>query len=263
MPDDRRPTKDAVVSGAARVLAALRYLGEAPNGASLQEVTAALDSPKTSVHRALGQLVAAGFVSQDEDSRYRYSYDLLRLVYRCYDQMDEVGRVRPVLSLLAERFGEATHYARLDGPEVVYVAKTQSPGAGLQITSVIGGRNPAHCTGLGRALLSCALPDEAAVVEYIARYGPLERRTEHTLVDARALARDLAATRKRGYALDREESEAGINCLAIPVFLLPSPVPSGAISVTALARRTPLRMLEDAAAEIRAIITRELGDVLE
>lgn len=263
MPDDRRATKDAALSGAARVLATLRYLGETPNGASLQQITAALDSPKTSVHRALGQLVAAGLVSQDEDSRYRYSYDLLRLVYRCYEQIDEVGRVRPVLSLLAGRFGEATHYARLDGSEVVYVAKTQSPGAGLQITSVIGGRNPAHCTGLGRALLSCALADEAAVEEYVTRYGPLERRTDNTLVDAKALARDLAVTRRRGYALDREESEAGINCLAIPVFLHPSPVPSGAISVTALARRTPLRVLEDAVGEIRAIITRELGDVLE
>lgn len=154
-------------NGAARVLAVLRFLGEAPNGASLQQVTTALDSPKTSIHRALEVLVTAGFVAQDDERRYRYSYELLRLVYRCYEQIDEVSRVRPVLAELAERFGEATHYAKLDGGEVVYLAKTQSSSAALQITSVIGGRNPAHCTGLGRALLAYTLRTVADVERYV------------------------------------------------------------------------------------------------
>lgn len=249
-------------SGAARVLAVLRYLGEAPNGASLQQVTAALRSPKASVHRALETLVAAGLVSQDAERRYHYSYDLLRLVYRCYEQVDEVARVRPVLQALADRFGEATHYAKLDGGDVVYLAKTQAAGTNLQITSVIGGRNPAHCTGLGRALLAHRLHTDVDVRDYVARFGPLERRTAFTLVEAAPLAQDLAATRARGYALDKEESEAGINCVAIPVFLDPSPQPSGAISVTALARRTPITALEAAIEEVRLIITQRLGDVL-
>lgn len=249
-------------SGAARVLAVFRFLARVPDGATLNEITAALGSPKTSVHRALAVLRNAGLASQNGDGRYRYSYDLFRLVFSCYDAIDEVARIRPVLSVLAQRFGEATHYAILDGPDVVYLAKIQAPGVGLQITSAIGGRNPAHCTGLGKILLAYALPDDKAVRIFVKENDPLERRTDQTLVRDDELAAELSVIRMRGYALDREESEVGINCVAFPLFLGASTEPSGAISVTALARRTPVALLEDAVPEIRSIITAELGGVL-
>src|SRR5258708_19588580 len=89
VPDDRRAAKDAALSGAARVLATLRYLGETPNGASLQQITAALDSPKTSVHRALGQLVAAGLVSQHHHTPSPYTHPLLPLLSLSYAQLDQ------------------------------------------------------------------------------------------------------------------------------------------------------------------------------
>ena len=76
------------------------------------------------------------------------------------------------------------------------------------------------------------------------------------------LATELSLTRSRGYALDREESEVGINCVALPLFLGPTTDPSGAISVTARARRWPVAALEEAVPEIRSIITSELGRVL-
>lgn len=249
-------------TGAARVLAVFRFLATVPEGATLKEITAALDSPKTSVHRALASLRSAGLASQDSDGRYRYSHDLFRLVFSCYDAIDEVARIRPVLSALAERIGEATHYAILDGPDVVYLAKIQSQGAGLQMTSTIGGRNPAHCTGLGKVLLAYALPDDKAVRRFVEEKGPLLRRTERTLVRGDELAAELGLTRERGYALDREESEVGINCVAFPLFFGPRSEPSGAISVTALARRMPVAALEHAVPAIRSIITTELGGVL-
>src|SRR5260370_3224703 len=93
--------------------------------------------------------------------------------------MDEVGRVRPVLSLLAGRFGEATHYARLDGSEVVYVAKTQSPGAGLQITSVIGGPEPPHITPPPRRAPSCALAGHDCGWAHVPRPRPPHRPARH------------------------------------------------------------------------------------
>jgi len=249
-------------SGAARVLTVFRFLASVPDGATLNEITAALGSPKTSVHRALAALRKAGLACQNGDGRYRYSHDLFRLVFSCYDAIDEVARIRPVLSVLAQRFGEATHYAILDGPDVVYLAKIQAPGVGLQITSAIGGRNPAHCTGLGKILLAYTLLDDTAVRRFVKENAPLQRRTEQTLVRDDELAAELSMTRRRGYALDREESEVGINCVAFPLFLGTSTEPSGAISVTALARRTPVALLEEAGPEIRSIITAELGGVL-
>jgi IclR family transcriptional regulator, acetate operon repressor len=257
-----QPAGTKARNGADRVLAVFRYLATVPDGAHLRDITLALDSPKTSVHRALTALRRAGLVAQDSDGRYRYSHDLFRLVFSSYDAIDEIARVRPTLNALAQRFGEATHYAVLDGPDVVYLAKIQSPGAGLQMTSTIGGRNPAHCTGLGKVLLAYALPDRDSVRRFVKENGPLTRRTERTLVRSEELAAELSLTRSRGYALDREESEVGINCVALPLFLGPTTDPSGAISVTARARRMPVAALEEAVPEIRSIITSELGSVL-
>src|SRR5262245_40805546 len=93
-------------SGAAGGVHLCRFLATVPEGATLKEITDALDSPKTSVHRALASLRTAGLASQDSDGRYRYSHDLFRLVFSCYDAIDEVARIRPVLSTLAQRFGE-------------------------------------------------------------------------------------------------------------------------------------------------------------
>jgi DNA-binding IclR family transcriptional regulator len=248
--------------GAARVLAVFRYLAGSPEGATLKEITAALASPKTSVHRAVTALRDAGLVSSDLRGQYRYSHDLFKLVFSCYEGIDAVTRIRPVLNELALRFGEATHYAVLEGPDVVYLAKVQSQHAGLRISSVIGGRNPAHCTGLGKVLLAYALPDEDAVRRYVEEYGPLARRTERTLTGTDELAADLDSTRSRQYALDREESEDGINCVAFPLFFGRSGEPSGAISVTALARRMSIDTLEDAVPDIRSIIRGKLGGVL-
>ncbi|MHB1929721.1 MAG: IclR family transcriptional regulator [Acidimicrobiales bacterium] len=253
-----RPTEN----GAARVLAVFRYLGSVPDGATLGEITAALRSPKTSVHRALGTLRTAGLVSQDPAGRYRYSHDLFRLVFGCYEGVDEAARVRPVLDLLAQRFAEATHYAILDGSEIVYVAKVQAPRSGMRITSVVGGRNPAHCTGVGKALLAFTHSTEAALSAFVATYGPLAARTPNTIVTFDDLAIELALTRERGYAIDREESEVGIACVAIPIFLGSNEVPAGAISVTALARRMSPADLEQAVPEIRHVIEGALGGVL-
>ncbi len=167
--------------------------------------------------------------------------------------------VEPLLEALAGRFGETAHYAELDGAEVVYLAKITPPGIGVQMTSIVGGRNPAHCTGVGKALLAYELSDRDAVDAYVAANGPLVRRTRSTLVDAGALDADFDLVRARGYALDRQESEEGINCIAFPLFLDHPAQPTGSVSVAALAHRTALAQLEEAAGEVRGLIAGMLG----
>ena len=129
------------------------------------------------------------------------------------------------------------------------------------MSSIVGGRNPAHCTGLGKALLAYELVDRGAVDAYVICLRRLARRTPNTLVDAQTLAVDLELARDRGYALDAEESEVGINCLAFPLFLDHPTRPARAASIAALAHRTALAQLEEAAAEVRELIERTLGTV--
>ena len=249
-------------AGADRVLGVLKRLCGHPRGVGLDELARELELPKSSLHRALAALRRAGLAEQDERGRYRIALELVRLAVGYYEGLDRRERVEPALRALSESFAETAHYGELDGAEVVYVAKVGAVGRAAQMTSAIGARNPAHCTGLGKALLAHTLAADGAVERYVAEHGPLARRTPATLVEADELAAELAATRARGYAVDDEESEEGINCIAFPVFLDSSVQPSGAISIAALTHRTPVSALVAAAGEIRATIERHLGPVV-
>jgi IclR family transcriptional regulator, acetate operon repressor len=247
-------------AGADRVLRVLRELAGHPDGATLQELAGAVGSPKSSVHRALGALRRAELATQLERGRYALSSEFIRLAYAHHEARSEPRVVAPCLDELAETFGEAAHYAELEGAEVIYRAKVNPAGQSVQMSSTIGGRNPAYCTGVGKALIAHRVAnDDAARSEE--RFGPFEQRTAHTLVDPAALLADLELTRTRGYALDDQENELGINCIAFPLFLASPSVPSGAISIAGLAHRTPLRSLEERAHEIRAVIHKHLGEV--
>jgi DNA-binding IclR family transcriptional regulator len=243
------------------VLAVLRSLGDYPRGVGLEQLARDIDMPKSSLHRALASLCRAGLADHDERGSYRLGLEFVRIAFAYYEQLDRGQIVGPVLQSLAERFGETAHYAELDGAEIVYLAKMTPPGLRAQMTSIVGGRNPAHCTGLGKALLAYELVDRGAVEAYVTSNGPLAQRTPNTLVDAPALAANLELVRGRGYALDAEESEEGINCIAFPLFLDHPTRPAGAVSVAALAHRTALAQLEAAAGEVRALIERTLGTV--
>jgi DNA-binding IclR family transcriptional regulator len=243
------------------VLAVLRSLGEYPRGVGLEQLARDIEMPKSSLHRALAALCRAGLADHDERGSYRISLEFVRLAFAYYEQFDRRQVVGPLLQSLADRFGETAHYAELDGAEVVYIAKMTPPGLGAQMTSIIGGRNPAHCTGLGKALLAYELVDRGAVQAYVTANGPLAQRTPNTLVDTQALAANFELVRGRGYALDDEESEEGINCIAFPLFLDHPTRPAGAVSVAGLAHRTALAQLEEAAGEVRSMIESTLGTV--
>lgn len=153
-------------------------------------------------------------------------------------------RVDSTLQTLADRYGETVHYAVLEDDTVIYRAKVDPPQGAVRLTSVVGGRNPAHCTAVGKLLLSYRLPDRAAVADWVGERD-LARRTDRTVTTVEALHEELELIRSRGYSVDDQENEPGVNCLAVPAFLTGPTVPSGAISISALAYRTPLATLVD------------------
>lgn len=253
-----------VANGADRVLVILHVLGMYPDGIGLNDLARLVHSPRSSVHRALGVLRRADLIEQDRNSRYRLGYGLLKLAFSYYEELDEVGRMRPVLSAIASEFGETTHYAILDRREVVYLAKVQPPLTRFQMKSAIGGRNPAYCTGVGKAMLAYALTTPEEVEEFVASHGaPLTRYTPATLTTSTALYEEFCDIRAKGYALDREEHEEGLHCIAIPLFHTSQSVPDCAISVTAVAQRFPLEKLEGAVDRIREMIRENLGEVMK
>lgn len=250
-------------NGADRVLAILNLLGTYPEGIGLNDLARLANSPRSSVHRALSVLRRADLIEQDRNSHYRLGYGLLKLAFSYYEELDEVGRVRPILAALAAEFGETTHYAILDANEVVYLAKVQSPLARFHMKSAIGGRNPAYCTGVGKAMLAFSLTTYQEVEDFVStHHGELRRYTAQTLTTPQQMHEEFTMIRRNGYAVDREEHEEGINCIAIPLFLTSQSVPDGAVSVAAVAQRFPLARLETRVERAREMIREHLGDVL-
>jgi IclR family acetate operon transcriptional repressor len=118
-----------------------------------------------------------------------------------------------VLGRLVEALGETANLAILSGSHAEYVAQVPSRHA-MRMFTEVGRQVDLHCTGVGKALL--AQLDDERVREIVRRVG-LDRKTEHTHDTEGALFADLTEVRARGYALDEQEQEAGVRCVAVPV----------------------------------------------
>ncbi len=147
--------------GADRVIAVLTELADHPLGVTLDELAGTLRSSKPTVHRALATLRRAGLADMTGRGVYVLGDEYLRLAFRNLDGRPETARIQPLLEQLSAEYGETAHYAVLSGKDIVYRAKADPPQGAVRLTSVIGGRNPAYRTAVGKALLSGRLLDLA------------------------------------------------------------------------------------------------------
>ena len=239
--------------GSGRVLAVLVELARHSEGVGLDDMAKTVSSPKPTVHRALASLCRAGLASKDGRGHYLLGDEFLRMAFANHEARPDHLRVQPILTRLAERHGETAHYAVLDGPDIVYRAKVDPLVRAMRLTSTIGGRNPAHATAVGKMMLSLKLLDLAAVNEWVGDR-ILEQPTARTAGTSSELHECLELVRERGYSVDDQENEPGVNCIALPVYLSSPSAPTGAISISALAYRTPLQELVDDLPAIRAIV---------
>lgn len=247
---DVPPGRASKLVGSDRVLAVLKELAAHPAGVGLDELARSVDSPKPTVHRALASLRRAGLAAQEGHGTYVLGDEFLRIAFEHHQARPEHVRIQPLLQRLTELFGETTHYAVLDGEDVVYRAKVDPPLGAVRLTSVVGGRNPAHLTAVGKLMLSQRLHTEQDVRSW-AGDRQLVQRTSTSISTVAALHAELSRIRTLGYAVDDQENEPGVNCLALAVHFTAAHTPSGAVSVSALAYRTPLTSLVDRVPRMR------------
>jgi DNA-binding IclR family transcriptional regulator len=180
---------------------------------------------KATVHRLAGDLVANRLLDR-VDGGYRLSGGLFELGMRASVERSLLEVAMPFLQDLYERTHETVHLGVREGHDVVYIAKI---GGHRQAKSPsrTGGRNPLHCTAIGKALLAHAGPD----IQREVLSSPMARRTAHTVVAPGLLRRQLTRIVETGVAFEHEESALGLTCVAAPV-LGQGEEPLAAISVT-------------------------------
>lgn len=198
-----------------RAVAVLGCFSESRPQLQLREITQELGLNKSTVHGIISTLKFHGLIEQDPlTQKYRLGMYLLQLAEIVSRSLDIVSIARPYLSELCRKMEETVHLGALDGAEVVYIDKIESTQS-MRISTSLGARIPAYCTGVGKAMLA-HLKDKQ--LELLLKDMQLKPITSNTITDPQALRDDLQRIRRRGYALDKEESAIGLSCVAAPIF---------------------------------------------
>ena len=210
----------------------------------------------STVHRLLTTLLRRGYVRQNPDTSRYYAGAKLATLAEGRSRYNELRlRARPILRALTEQTRETTNLDILDDVTAVYIETVPSPQVVRLFTSV-GNRVPLHATGAGKALLAW-LPAERrdALIDRL----ELRSHTPRTLVDRVSLQRALAEIRQRGYAIDDEEYDDGVRCVAVAVG--PMGAPLAAISISAPASRLTRQRCVELAPLLRRAAT-ELAEAM-
>ena len=220
------------------------------------EMLAESPYPKATLYRLMQVLTRQGMLVFDPDRQtYAPGLRLVRLAHAAWQSTSLAPVARPYLEALSADVGETVHLAQLDGGQVLYVDKINAREP-LEMFSQAGKVGPAYCTGVGKAMIAY-LPD--ALLEPVLQRQSFHRFTPATLADRASLLAELAAIRARGHAYDREEHEAGIICIAVPVLTRADRV-LGAVSVTSSTARTSLAGLDRHLPRLHAAVASIAGE---
>jgi IclR family KDG regulon transcriptional repressor len=208
-----RKTEGGRLSSVAAAVRLLKAFSEQQTEIGISDLARKLGVAKSTVHRLAVTLVADGMLEQNPDNgKYRLGISLFRLGSLVRRRMSVSNEARPLLRELREKVNETVHLAVLDGNEIMYVYNLESTQA-IRMRSDVGVRKPAYCTAEGQAILAFQPPE---VVEHVIGAG-LAARTPQTVTDAGKLKRVLEGVRQRGCAIEDEESELGMRCIAAPL----------------------------------------------
>lgn len=181
---------------------------------SLSEIKEKLDFYPSTVHRILDTLKYGGYVEQDPvTQKYQLGLKLLELGMAKLQQIDFIKEAVPYLKELAKKCDETVHLGILEDTHVLYLAKEESTQT-IRMISYVGKRAPLHCTGLGKILLASLATDKR---DKILDSLELFKLTENTIVKKQILKEELHKIEQDGFALDSEENEQYVRCLAAPI----------------------------------------------
>ena len=195
-------------------LSVLELLLQKGSSMNMIELSEKLGFYPSTTHRILDTLKHWGYVEQDSHTqKYQLGLKALELGMAKLHQMDLVREASPYLKELVNQCNETVHLGVLEEGEVLYLAKEESSQT-IRMISYVGKRAFLHCTALGKILLAYMSEEER---EKILEDRELPRLTENTITDKRELEKELSKVREQSFALDREENEKDVRCVAAPI----------------------------------------------
>jgi len=178
------------------------------------DISKELNMGRASIFRMLYTLEKKGFVHKTSNAKYKLGIKFAHYGSIVLERINDFSIAKPFLQRLRDEHNLTTHLAILDDDyNIIFMAKELSK-ATIQMTSKVGAKLPAYCTGTGKVLLASRLDSE---LEEKIKSFELKRLTAETITDSNKLIEELNRIKEKGYGADLEESEIGLTCFAAPV----------------------------------------------
>ena len=180
---------------------------------NLENLSKETELPKATLLRFLSTLISLGYVFRDSADMYHLTMKMFAVGSRSLKHIDLISTAIPFAKELADTLGETVHMGILEDCNAVYVLKEESKYT-LRMYSRVGKVIPLYCTAIGKIFLSEMTDDER---ECYFRKTPLKPFTAKSIRTIAELTADLNKTKNRGWAIDDEEHEENVVCIACPV----------------------------------------------
>lgn len=253
VPVRRAPKRVQSVERTFELLEAMSDLG---GTAGLKQLADRLGLPAPTAHRLVRTLVDLGYVRQGPSREYTLGARLMRLGEHASELLGTWAM--PHLRYLVDEIGESANLAMLDADRIVYAG--QAPGRhSMRMFTEVGRRAPVHCTAVGKAMLALMSVERASAIVALS---PMSPQTVNTITSPQRFREELELVRSLGYAVDNEEQEIGVRCVAVAV---PGRLPHAALSISGPSPRMTDALIHRAAPLLRsaaAAVATEFGQEL-
>ena len=197
-----------------KTLDIIEHLSQADAPISLTQISKETGISKSTVHRLLKTLLQRHYVEKNEQQNYSIGWKLIHLVGNQINHLELQTEANPILENLRTELNLSVHLGILDGAEIVYIEKINSTSRSYMYSNV-GYRTPAHCSSMGKCLLSCMSGHQLDAFLDTAQF---ERHTENTMIDPQVFRQYLKKVRSQGWAMDNEEYLLGHRCIGVPIY---------------------------------------------
>jgi DNA-binding IclR family transcriptional regulator len=192
----------------------LEILSDEQHGLTLAQISERLELPKSTAHRLLGVLLQRAFVRKaSESNRYRLGPGFIGLCSHYLNNLELKTESSPFMAELSRTTGNTVFLAIRQQDKMVYI-DSEEQVTSLRKYAIIGQQKPLYCTSLGKALLMGMDDDE---IRSLLKNDPFEKWGPYSHTNIESLIPDIRECRRRGWALDNQEAEPGINCVAAPI----------------------------------------------
>ena len=246
------------VQSAERIFQVMETLAE--NGEmGLMDLSAALGLHKSTVHRLLMSLIYMGYARQDEATqKYMLSYKIVSMAGKLLERMDILQIARPYMQRLSDVSGETVHLVKREGNNTLYIDKIEAKVGTIRMVSHVGMVRPMYCSGVGKAIMATL---SEAELKKLWEESAVEKKTPKTITAFDQMLETLEEVRKNGYALDDEENEDSVSCIAACLYSYKKKV-EYAFSISGPSSRMTMERIGELTEDVKRVqreLSAELG----